>query len=70
MKVGDHKMLIPTFYCKAGLEHVPAQDAWVVYIHPKRRFCTVEFSANGKAWRESFFITRSRAENSSSRQHK
>lgn len=56
MKVGDVvKKFEPTFgtdYQTVGKP--PSFDATVVYIHPKRRFLTVEFCFKYGKFRESF----------------
>lgn len=58
MKVGDIVTEIPTFYSKAGLDVVGPQKCRVTYIHPKRRFYTVEFTSDvtGEKWRECFYF--------------
>lgn len=62
MKVGDIVVETPTFYCKAGLEHVGPQRCEVVYIHPKRRFYRVRFRSEvtGESFTECrYFLERS-----------
>lgn len=58
MKVGDIVTETPTFYSKAGLDVVGPQKCRVTYIHPKRRFYTVEFTSDvtGEKWRECFYF--------------
>ena len=58
MKVGDIVVETPTFYCKAGLEHVGPQRCEVIYIHPKRRFYRVRFRSEvtGETFTECMYF--------------
>lgn len=68
MKVGDIVVETPTFYSKAGLDVVGPQKCRVTYIHPKRRFYTVEFRSEvtGETFRECFYFADRRGTASSS----
>ena len=44
MKVGDIVWKQPEFGMAGGQQSVPPQEARVVYIHPQRRFYSVEFT--------------------------
>lgn len=58
MNIGDKLTRVPTFASKTGIDYVGAQPCTVVYIHPERRFYTVEFCScvTEETWRESFFF--------------
>lgn len=57
MKVGDKVKMAPTMVCKAGIERNDPLDGVITYIHPKRIFYMVEFTApGGRKFSESFFI--------------
>ena len=52
MKIGDKsKEWIPSAFAPDKGEHVYGT---VVYIHPQRRFYTVEFDFHGRTFRESY----------------
>lgn len=44
MKIGDIVWKKPEFGASGGQKSVPPQEARVVYIHPQRRFYSVEFT--------------------------
>lgn len=44
MKVGNIVWKKPEFGASGGQQSVPPQEARVVYIHPQRRFYSVEFT--------------------------
>ena len=55
MKVGDHvSHLAPTI---SDVQNKNTSPATVIYIHPDRRFYTVEFSfPQGRTCRESYYF--------------
>lgn len=56
MTIGDIRREAPTFATMFGGSAGRLQDAEVVYIHPRRRFYTVEFtSMTGVRFRECFY---------------
>ena len=58
MMIGDEFVEIPTYSCEdPGRGAVPMLSR-VVYIHPQRRFYTVEFRSpvTGETFRESFYF--------------
>lgn len=59
MTVGDQIRVIPTI---DGIQR-PAATATVIYIHPKRRFYTVEYTVPGGRLRESFQFRYRRPDN-------
>lgn len=44
MKIGDIVWKKPEFGAAKGQQSVPPQEARVVYIHPQRRFYSIEFT--------------------------
>ena len=60
IRVGDKRAEMPTIEGACNIGTLPCR---VVYIHPKRRYYTVEFTfGRGRRFRESYFLPRSRAE--------
>lgn len=58
MTIGDIRREAPTFATMFGGSAGRLQDAEVVYIHPRRRFYAVEFTApGGGRFRESYYFT-------------
>lgn len=55
IRVGDRRIETPEFGCNPGVEVRP-QECWVVRIHPKQRFYTVEFRLPGGTFRQSYQI--------------
>lgn len=55
MNIGDKLRMVPTARCP-GEPSTSPRPCTVVYIHPQRRFYTVEFKSEitGAAFRESF----------------
>lgn len=55
MKIGDKLRVVPTARCP-GEPSTQPRPCRVVYIHPQRRFFTVEFRSEltGETFRESF----------------
>lgn len=64
MMLGDEFVEIPTLYCEDGRRCVIPMPSRVVYIHPQRRFYTVEFRSpvTGETFRESFYFADRRHE--------
>lgn len=58
MNIGDIVNLKPTIDTTCGFACPAVMPCRVIYIHPQRRFCTVEFQNGGYAWRESFYLRR------------
>lgn len=58
MRIGDTLTLEPTMALALGLGRGGPRPCRVVYVHPQRRFFTVEFTSDvtGERWRESIFI--------------
>ena len=57
MTIGDIRREAPTFATMFGGSAGRLQDAEVVYIHPRRRFYAVEFTApGGGRFRESYYF--------------
>lgn len=58
MKIGDKLSRIPSAHVYEHEKHPRALPCQVVYIHPERRFYTVEFRfpATGWAFREAYFF--------------
>lgn len=56
MKIGDCLRLVPSAYIGGREEQLKALPCRVVYIHPRRRYFTVEFLSvlTGETFRESF----------------
>lgn len=48
-------METPEFGCNPGMEVKP-HECWVVRVHPKQRFYTVEFRLPGGTFRQSYQI--------------
>lgn len=57
MRVGDTVLRQPSFYTSYGGACGNPQNGTVVYIHPERRFYTVEFliERTGERFRESYY---------------
>jgi hypothetical protein len=62
IKVGDTLMAKPVTF--GGRDEAGARKAMpgtVIFVHPQRRFCTLEFTgARGAKIRESFYINHER----------
>lgn len=58
MKVGDMVLRQPSFYTSYGGAFGKPQMAQVVYIHPEKRFYTVEFlmERTGERFRECYYL--------------
>ena len=58
IQLGDKRMEVPCFGSASGISDVGPQPCRVVYIHPLRRFYTVEFrsAVTGEAFRQSFYF--------------
>lgn len=61
MQIGDKFAFWPEAFCDERSGELPGQKAQtrqltgrVIYIHPERRYFTVEAMVNGQAIRESF----------------
>ena len=58
MKLGDRVLETPLFWTTYG--HSVGRPAWgrVIYIHPERRYYTVEFTneQTGETFRQSYFF--------------
>ena len=59
IRVGDKRREIPTMEGAMYLGTLPCR---VVYVHPQRRYYTVEFAFDRGRFRESYWLPRSRAE--------
>ncbi len=59
IRVGDKRAETPTIEGACFIGTLPCR---VVYVHPQRRYYTVEFSFGHRRFRESYFIPRSRGE--------
>ena len=60
IRVGDKRAETPTIEGACFIGTLPCR---VVYVHPQRRYYTVEFTfGRGRRFRESYFLPRSRAE--------
>ena len=58
MKVGDILKREPYLFLKSGMERVGLQECRVVYIHPRGRFYTVEFTSFlGRRFRQCYPMT-------------
>lgn len=61
MKLHDKLRIIPDFLRQRSDEENDIGAGEVVYIHPRRRFVTLEYTAkNGRRFRESFTLLRRR----------
>lgn len=60
MQIGDRRMEEPSLNTTYGTWRSRPVEGRVVYIHPKRRFYTVEFyfPLTGWKFRESYFFER------------
>lgn len=58
MRIGDIRMEAPSFWTTFGHSEGAPQKCRVVYIHPRRRFYTVEFAfpLTGERFRESYYF--------------
>lgn len=60
IEVGQKRAEVPTLEGAWYLGTLPCR---VVYVHPDRRFYTVEFTFDrGRSFRESYWLPRSRAD--------
>ena len=60
IEIGQKRAEVPTLEGACHLETLPCR---VVYVHPDRRFYTVEFTFDrGRSFRESYWLPRSRAD--------
>ncbi|MPM41900.1 hypothetical protein SDC9_88560 [bioreactor metagenome] len=61
IKVGDTLMAKPEFASRDETGAKKAMQGTVIFVHPQRRFCTLEFiGARGAKIRESFYIHQER----------
>lgn len=58
MNIGDILNLKPTMDSAAGFSKPGIMPCRVIYIHPRRRFYTVEFQNDFYTWREAFSFRR------------
>lgn len=58
MNIGDIIQAVPTFATTFGRDKGKRQTATVIYIHPERRYYTVEFTneQTGETFRQSYFF--------------
>lgn len=56
MNIGDILNLKPTMDASSGFTLPEVLPCTVIYIHPLRRFFTVEFRVGDYAWRETFLF--------------
>lgn len=57
MTIGDILWLKPTIDASVGFSRPEAMPCTVIYIHPLKRFFTVEFrSTRGQTWREAVYF--------------
>lgn len=54
MNIGDILTRKPSICGQRGFEDTTAMPCRVIYIHPLRRFYTVEFQNDFYTWREAF----------------
>ena len=59
INVGDKRAEVPTLEGAWYLGRIPCR---VIYVHPKRRYYTVEFIFDRGSFRESYWLPRSRVE--------
>lgn len=64
MNIGDRLLLRPSIFTKDDGNQDKRLPCRVVYIHPERRFYTVEFRSEvtGDTFRESYLFLRERSE--------
>lgn len=58
MNIGDILTRKPSICGQRGFEDTTEMPCRAIYIHPQRRFYTVEFQNGDYTWRETFYFKR------------